>query len=306
MLDYMVYYSKNKINMLYEQIESRTMPTDFKSKIGVNFGVVSGEISSNEQHKNNDMGKLNIVLDHLEAEKLIGSIHEYKDYIRGPLLMGWETFDITHWGTKISFSVEDHLYIVTLFGSKENIIGTANKGEFSSYSIYPFYVDFAKKHFDSESVEEPFVWQLMEGINIGYTGEFLPYDFVAKVLYRETLSLDYRVENNNLVATLDPFNKTTYILATPLYVSLPQKVSERIRRIDGKNYVAVDDFSKELKNNKGLLKTTKKLSVILERAALLEESVAFKTEVERYGDNITEFDFMQIAKKYFIIENHLL
>ena len=213
-----------------------------------------------------------------------------------------ETFDITHWGTKIAFYEDDHLYIVTLFGSKENVIGTPYKGEFDSHSIYPAYVSFAKEHFDNEEITTPYVWQLMEGINMEYAGELLPYEFVAKVLYRETLSYNYRKKNNHLVATIDPFEKTTYILATPLYVSLPHKVSERIRRIDGKNYVAVNDFSMSLKSRRGIWKTGKNLAIVLQNAALLEEASNFQAEIENKGDNITESDFMKIANKYFIIE----
>lgn len=301
MFDYIIYYSKNKIDMLFEQLDDGRSE-NLQGKIGVNLGVISGEVSTSEQSHSNYMSKLKVVLEHLQAENLVGGIREHKDYIQGPLLMGWETFDITHWGTKIAFYEEDHLYIVTLFGSKENVIGTPYKGEFDSHSIYPVYVDFAKKHFDSEKITTPYVWQLMEGINMEFTGELLPYEFVAKVLYRETLSYDYREKNNHLVATIDPFKKTTYILATPLYVSLPHGISERIRRIDGKNYIAVTDFSMSLKSRRGIWKTGKKLAIVLQNAALLAEASNFQTEIENKGDNITESEFMEIANKYFIIE----
>lgn len=214
--------------------------------------------------------------------------------------MGWETFDITHWGTKIAFHEEDHLYIVTLFGSKENVIGTPYKGEFDSHSIYPDYVNFAKENFESNKITDLHVWQLMEGINMNYTSELLPYEFVAKVLYRETLSYSYREKNNHLVSTIDPFEKTTYILATPIYVSLPHSVVERVRRIDGKNYVVIDLSSMRFKTKRDIWKTSENLIITLENAALLEEADCFRAEIEELKENITEQEFIEIVYKYFI------
>ena len=299
MFDYIIYCSTTKIDMLYNQLTDE-VSEKLQGKFGVNLGVISGEISTSEQIDDNYMRKLAIVLDYLQQENLVGEIRDYKDYIQGPLLMGWETFDITHWGTKIAFNRDNHLYIVTLFGSKENVIGTPYKGEFDSHSIYPCYVQFAKEHFNDDEITEANVWQLMEGINRQYTGQILSYEFVAKVLYRETLSLDYRAENNHLVSTIDPFEKTTYILATPLYVSLPHKVSEKVRRIDGRNYVAIENFTKRL--SRSFRKTEEYLTIILKNAALVEEADNFQMEIKNMGDSITESDFLEIANKYFIIE----
>lgn len=301
MFDYMVYYSKNKVDMLYEQLTDGALE-NFQGKLGFNLGVVNGEISTSENSYISYISKLRVVLEYLKTENLVGGIKEYKDYIQGPLLMGWETFDITHWGTRIVFSNEDHMYIVTLFGSKENVIGVPFEGVFDSNSIYPAYVNFAKENFNSEKITEPYVWQLMEGINREYVGELLPYEFVAKVLYRETLSREYIKKNNHLVSGLETFKKTTYILATPLYVGLPHGLSERIRRIDGKNYIAIDDFSKELNSKRSICKTGKNLIIILKNMGLVEEAHNFKTEIENLGEKITKSDFMDIAKKYFIIE----
>lgn len=286
--------------MLFEQIEAVT-PEKSQGKLGVNLGIINGEISCSEKFNDGYIRKLEVVLENLKARKLIGDIKEHKEYIHGPLLMGWETFDITHWGTKIAFHEEHHLYIVTLFGSKENVIGTPYKGEFDSHSIYPDYVNFAKENFESDEITDLHVWQLMEGINMNYTGELLPYEFVAKVLYRETLSYNYREKNNRLVSTIDPFEKTTYILATPIYVSLPRSVVERVRRIDGKNYVVIDLSSMRLKTKRDICKTSENLIITLKNAALLEEADCFRSEIEELKENITEQEFIEIVNKYFII-----
>ena len=302
MFEYMIYYSKNKTEMLYEQI-CNDASYNTLGRLGFNLGVINGEITSTEQLQNNNMYKLNTVLKYLHTKKLVGGIKEHKDYISGPLTMGWETFDITHWGTKILFHEENHMYVVTLFGSKDNINGPPYKGTFDSHSIYPYYVKFAKEHFNNDKVSEPNLWQLMEGINGEYTGEFLQYEFVAKVLYRETISLEYKMKNNRLVNTIEPMEKTTYILATPLYVCLPHRATEKIRRINGKNYVAIDDFSTKLNSKREINKMSKKLTIILENALLLEEAAKFKMEIDSAGENISKLDFIKIAEQYFVIED---
>ena len=80
MFDYIIYYSKNKINMLFEQLDDGISET-LQGKIGVNLGVISGEVSTSEQSQSNNMGKLEIVLKHLQAENLVGGIREDKGYI---------------------------------------------------------------------------------------------------------------------------------------------------------------------------------------------------------------------------------
>lgn len=297
MLDYLVYYSKSKIDTLYSQIEN-IIHYENNGQVNVNLGVLKSEISMKNEIEYNYINKLNIIISQLEKDRLIGGINEYKDYIKGSLFMGWETYDITHWGTKIYDA--DHMFIISLFGSKENIKGEPYKGTFDSGSIYPNYIKFAEGLFDAEKTDEKLTWNFMEAINNNYDGEYLQYEFVAKVLYNETLSLEYRTENCTSTSIIDPSAYTTYILATPLYVGLPNRICERVRRFDGRNYVVVENLQKRLKR-KGINNTALYLYNLLYNANLINEALEFQNIIGSFGNNIDLMVFKKIVLKYFII-----
>lgn len=65
--DYIIYYSKNKIDMLFEQIEAVT-PEKSQGKLGVNLGIINGEISCSEKLNDGYIRKLEVVLEKLKAK----------------------------------------------------------------------------------------------------------------------------------------------------------------------------------------------------------------------------------------------
>ncbi len=303
MFDYLVYYSKSKINMLFEQL-NEPKNGDLRGTIGVNLGVFKGELTAAEETQKGDLNKLKEVLDQLQNKNVIGSIQEHKDYIVGPLMMGWETDTITHWRTKIANTNTSHLYIIDLFGSKKHIIGHYKDEDSYPQSIYPSFIHFAEKYINSEEISDPLTWCYMELINEGIYDCMTTFDFVAKVMYRETLSYQYRKENSPKNSNIEPYDYTTYILATPLYVNMPYKISENIRRIDGKNYLMLADFATKIETNT-INESINYLINALQSFSLLEEAEKFQRDIKLCGNEISKTLLLEIASKYFCLRDIL-
>lgn len=263
MAKYYVYLSDAKANMLYEQMSS-VISFEKETRFSAKFGLWSsteagGEHSSQSASIVNRYNKVDAIETALKEDGAVGSLFSDKAYISGTSVFGWETTDkISMWGTRLYVREKDELFVVILFGSPHNVVGNHYEGEYRTHSIYPYFLEFAKSALIKANEEEdgyiedlgqedissmktigymPETWELMEGMTYHYTGYEHEFQFLAKVLYRESYTDEYRQANKSFVPGLYHAKKTTYVLATPLYVVLSDSHNDRIERIDNKNYL---------------------------------------------------------------------
>jgi hypothetical protein len=116
-LKYYVYISQSKVDMLHSQI-----PSSIRSKLEaeVKLNLQLAEISfSKKQFSDNLYTKLNLVIDYLTKQNLIGNINEPLEYFRGILYMGWAQI----YPSVIFFGGTSNETTVGLGGSMNNLLG---------------------------------------------------------------------------------------------------------------------------------------------------------------------------------------
>lgn len=236
-MKYYVYVSESKINMLFDQIglsdkEERTTSLEFDLK------VLKGRVEKSKGIPANKFKKLNTVIKQLEKEKLVGSITDPSQYIKGCLKMIWTTWSmarlphspITFWG-----HMSEKLTLA-LAGSKYHLLGEQRRGRTSSGSSPPTILswlaqeldisktDFAGKYkrfwkvVDFCAADVPDFLQLKSEVNRVIDqavylshwsgGTIGKYEFIAKLLHRDHWGQGSEGEEVDI------------ILATPLYVAL--------------------------------------------------------------------------------------
>ncbi len=240
-MKYYVYLSDNKIDMLYSQIKDSD--TQRETKIGADLKLIKGEYTKRKTQDTNKYKKAEEIVKALEKQRLIGSIEEPIEYVKAELQMGWQINikeNFTYWSALEKEG--ETLYIIGLVGSCHNIVGNEPSDKLVSASNTFTFMEICKNTDMDEYAEkefffmgegrrvEPFfhqetdmeLYEHMNYINKRYKGEKANYEFIAKVLYNKTYSVNEIKESafKYIDFDIEGIKKYVYLLATPLYVSL--------------------------------------------------------------------------------------
>lgn len=212
-MKYYVYISKNKIDTLYNQINS---PQDNKTEISAGFDLIfaKGGITRTESVKDTDYSRLQAVLDQLENADQIGTLDETKPYIKGTFDMHWTTDDdVTAWRytmPKKNPRNATNPGILILAGSKSNLTD-ASPNKNSPMSLPPALLAWMQKFVSLLNEPDQNKGEIDELIFRTYSkisGFVGMYEFIAKVYYR------------------GQYHGTKTILASPLYVSMADETKK--------------------------------------------------------------------------------
>ena len=238
-MEYVVYLSKNKIDMLYDQISWTDDETETEGEIKLGFFTIKR--SRKKDNTPNRFKKLERVTSALTDR--IGSPFEEKipSYITDTFTMSWRTLTFTKQATYwIGEGFRNDKYVkLLLIGSTRNVIGEeTDSSDPVTHSALMHFLNAFRKDFEipdngySETVfrrveneDGRTVERLMDAkdldasemmdilFNSSPEGQttFVPYKFLAKVLSTEERQGNYGTER--------------YIIATPLYVSLAEEQS---------------------------------------------------------------------------------
>lgn len=217
-MEYVIYLSKNKIDMLYDQISSRS--PIYKVEGHVNMGVVTGQFTKNDNKVENYFQKLEMVIEKIDG---VGDVFDEDiSYITGTMDMHWDvlssTPDATLWyGEDANINCHSK---VLLIGSTSNAIGNAPSSNVHHYSPLAYFIHAYAKEIEikrsRKEVGALYKDYFLDGIFGNLDIEFkynpislaTPYRFLAKVLcQRRYEGINGIVEN--------------YVIASPLYVSVP-------------------------------------------------------------------------------------
>lgn len=133
-LNYYVYISPTKVDMLFDQIPIHTRNAIANKR---EIEVVMLQLGGTPIHS-----KTKIVIDYLEDSGQIGTIDEPKAYFRGRLPMRWGPY--ANDGL-LYFGAETENTVVGLGGSDKNVIGNTGASHAHSHSATPTLVRALKK-----------------------------------------------------------------------------------------------------------------------------------------------------------------
>jgi len=206
-MDYYVYISKSKVDMLYDQIAT-SKGEKSESSIGFDLKLLKGSTKTSQEAVENYYVKLKAVLEALEREGKIGEVwgNDGKEFIRGELDLKW-LLD-KDLGTNSSYwGLNEEKRALALMGSVHHVIGhhTVDQPEGLSASIL-----FTLFHNMKDRLESPLEELEKTG---NYPGQLrmltdrivMPsqrFEFTAKVLYHGR----------------DSYSKELSLVASPLYV----------------------------------------------------------------------------------------
>lgn len=241
---YYIYVSDSKIDMLYDQNKS-IVSEEREHTWAAGFDWLKRETTCHISERINRYDKISYL--EKQLKKHTGSIFSPQEYIADSIPLHWLTHDVTTWGNQIFVPQDNTLYVIVLFGSRHNIIGSTSGLPHYSLSVMPEYIRSVcelLKEKDNASLigcynksngagREPAIWEYIhvmaqESILRSTTGNVnsaQKYKFLAKVLHKEILTADYRNTHvtfwpDYLVTPKNSVLKYVYILATPLYVSV--------------------------------------------------------------------------------------
>lgn len=221
-MEYVVYLSKSKIDMLYDQLHSAKGKTSIEGSF--NIGVASGKISKESKDEPNYYEKLNLVTTHIQNE--VGSAFDetVPSYFSNTLPLKWRIMkdvpEATYWVGE--YKEGDRITNLLLIGSSQNINGRSVKEGFGGYSAISIFMRAYRKMIDNDEMDEITVRNLPEPPKL----EML----IGRLKHYGSDQLDMDVEYRFLAKRLavkdidknEPFSEgihRRYILATPLFVS---------------------------------------------------------------------------------------
>lgn len=217
-MEFVTYLSKNKIDMLYDQISARRVPITVEGQVGV--GIFSGHLKSDDAVRNNYFQKLEKVIEQL---KNVGTVFdEDASYICGEMNMHWQVLRITPEATFWYGEDANHNCHskVMLIGSTENVNGNTPSSNHFHYSPLAYFLHAYAQELDLKYENQRIktlhrathVYGIIEELSFNFRHDpnwsATPYKFLAKVLHREQhLATNGSIER--------------HIIASPLYVSIP-------------------------------------------------------------------------------------
>lgn len=223
-----LYRSKNKIDMLYSQLDQGDQSNKVKWK--VDLKAVSRESETEKRHAELEE-KLQSVLDRLDREGQIGTVEDDLPYIRATLSMRWGLYNDSGlrdpaMGTMVYFGFTNDELLFGMAGSSFNVDGMYGLTSTSSRSATPWVVNFLYAGIESGNHPDAFgdlsdgnTQQVYDGIALAnhyLRGPEQTLEFVAKQISRERH------------CRLRPWRdeRGLGVLATPLYVAQTTAMSE--------------------------------------------------------------------------------
>ena len=221
-MEYIVYISRSKIDMLYSQLDKSILKYKINGKL--EFGPLSGEFSNSSNDEINYFKKLNSIIENIEP---INTIFEKSpSYISCKMDMSWRTLnytpEATYWvGESENMNCRSK---VMLIGSACNIVGNPTLDSVPHYSPLAYFLAAYRKDLELENQyekidriaklynkEAQFVRIIEESLSYAREDNsiFANYKFIAKCLCSEMFTHTYDGKTEN------------YIIATPLFVSIP-------------------------------------------------------------------------------------
>ena len=216
-MEYVTYLSKNKIDMLYEQLnESRR---NFIVEGKLNLGWFSSLFSKKIVTSQNYYEKLEKVISNINN---VGTVFDKKaDFIAGTMNMTWGvlryTSEATFWiGEDFS---NNCLSQVLLIGSSNNIVGNSPKVEGVHYSPLVYFLEAYAKELELQNHKKKLAKKYHECEVVSIVENIKSYCEFKE----ENLSSDYKFLAKPLACMFydsDTDIKRNYIIASPIYVSL--------------------------------------------------------------------------------------
>ncbi len=188
-LRYYVYRSKAKVDMLWEQIDARSL-NKYSKELKVNLGFVEAGGGSEKKEATLEI-RLQIVLRELEATGQLGDLTSARDFVRGTVPMSWRLIDDDEPGKMVLFSgfaegVGANGLRVGLVGSAAHVTGMSN---LEPASLYYFQPDLWER-MDDEDLDISSLMELRAEIDEDsrartHTHSRQMFEFAAKVFDRD-------------------------------------------------------------------------------------------------------------------------
>lgn len=227
-LQYYVYISKNKVNMLHDQLPVR-WTKKLKTSIKAKIPHIEASISKEHQSDDSLVQKLQKVIQVLEDQKQIGTLSQSTPYFHCKLPMRGTM--IQH--KLIFFGAEVHegaKFSLGLSGSPENLIHSPFKKEHES-SCGSFLEDILlvlEKHLSKENELPQDYYKIIPHVSHDTGNEIWTdlhtVDMMVQSVLRystniyPTKSIDYMCVAKRLLS--GNINDCTVVLGTPLYVAI--------------------------------------------------------------------------------------
>lgn len=242
-MKYYVYLSKNKINMLYDQLE--TEEYEEENTIGFDFKIVKGETKTKSNTRDNIYQKVKCVSSALRNE--CGNIEQDFPYIQCKMKLNCyyydyyvKKFNMVYWGG-IQL-INDILYVLYMTGSMDNMLFVKKEdsegNEYNFASSYSGLLKFMSSYNNGkiyctdefprvlDDVTNVIFLSIAASLNIEGKNKFLEYDFMAKIFRKEFIYFDKLKEAGFYVDQIKDlfkgynFDKICAVYASPLYISL--------------------------------------------------------------------------------------
>ena len=128
-MDYYLYQSRSKIEMLWEQMPRKRF-NSLSAKLGFNLGFANGEISANPESID-IYQKIRFIEEFLKRKT--GYIFDPKEYVHCLMDVSWGQYE--NYEDMVYFSGHHDGVVVGLAGSMRNCIGSGNSTSLTSYSL---------------------------------------------------------------------------------------------------------------------------------------------------------------------------
>lgn len=310
-MNYNVYISKPKVEMLYNQVTSGEEEIEYAVEGGASIGIATGKGSRKAKRTMNLNSKLEAVICGLPC---IGDIHSDNEYIQGSLAMSWnikrhinEQSNATFWIGE-SMGKNGIVSKILLIGSSHNVIGNNISSNYycSTSYIDSFFNAYFEKAINYETLDYEPQCQSLNGkssddrtmindilanhptpppeiikdgikdlINKGYLADYI--DELWDTYYGDYCEYDFIAKFLHSELHFDEEETLTrYVVATPLYVSLCKKKGNRIVNVKGqqKYYLTPNEFEQHRKHD------FMSLHMVLDDAGMKSESELFTEEMK--------------------------
>lgn len=237
-MKYYVYVSQNKIDMLYDQIQ--TEEYEEENMFGFDFKVVKGETKTKSNTRDNVYQKVKCVSNALKNE--CGNIEQDFPYIQCKMKLNCCYYDVgiqqntVYWGgVKL---INKTLYVLYMTCSMDNMLFVKNKDLIKKVNHYNFSSDYSSLLLAMESFKKGMSYNnhdeegdvgfllIAKALNVDDENKFLEYNFMARVFRREFVNIDkYKdvdLYGERILSMFDgyEYDKICVIYASPLFVSL--------------------------------------------------------------------------------------
>lgn len=240
-MKYYVYLSENKINMLYNQLE--TEEYEEENTFGFDFKIIKGETTTKSNSNDNIYQKAKSVTYALKNE--CGDIGQDFPYIQCKMKLNCcyydyyrEKHNMVYWGGMQL--IDDTLYVLYMISSMKNMLFVKKEDSPKEVEHYNFTSDYGcllefMKSYESgmiygsdgmDSDRDVAFLLLAKALNVDSENKFLEYNFWARVFRKEFVDIkkykDVDLYGDKILSMFEgyEYDKICAVYASPLFISL--------------------------------------------------------------------------------------